>query len=606
MMPPNMPLPPVPPAGAPLPPMLPPDPPQPVMLHDVKVVTKRTVKQAKVEGVPPEEFGISRLAKSIRDATYAFHTRPTRTETELIEDGYDADQIKGLASTAPGQSLESLARDTVQEQSQGGFADTEGNRPVTTTEHYIKLDYEERGVAKIYKVVTGGVTLDVLERDGKPDIECVDFMPFAAMTPFIVTHRFYGRSVADMVMDIQRIKTSLLRGALDNIYLANNQRMEISEAHASKNTIDDLLTNRPGGIVRTKQPGGLTPIPNTPLGQFVFPMIQYMDGTREWRSGVSQQSMGLTGDALQNQTATQANNQFGAAQARIKLIARIFAETGIRDLFSLLHAVIRKNDRERNTVRLRNKWVQVDPRDWKTRNDMTINVGIGSGTRPEQQAAIGAVLNAQKQAMEAPQLGLVKPVNIYNALKKLVQLSGLKTVDLYFTDPTEPQLDPDGNPLPTPQPAPDPKMAQIQAQMELEKAKAQADIAMTQADMAMNQQKIAAEIDLAQKKAQFDQQLATMQFQMDAQRQEREAQLAANAQLLDHQLKTQDQVNKAQANQATMPGMPLRPPSEMINFKDVTDPVARAQMLQQAGVNVPAPQPPAAPPLDTPPQAPQA
>jgi hypothetical protein len=200
-------------------------------------------------------------------------------------------------------------------------------RRIEVTEHYIRMDYEGDGKACLYKVTTGGSQGDILKKDGKPDIEPVDVMPFAAMTPVIVTHRFFGRSIADLVMDIQRIKTALLRAMLDNAYLANNPRVEVAEQFAGPDTLDDLLVSRPGGIVRTKQPGGLTWQVVPSIAAQTFPVLEYMDAARELRTGVTRQGQGIDADALQNQSATAVNTVFTAAQARIKLIARIFAET---------------------------------------------------------------------------------------------------------------------------------------------------------------------------------------------------------------------------------------------------------------------------------------
>ena len=255
------------------------------------------------------------------------------------------------------------------------------------------------------------------------------------MTPIIITHRFFGRSVADLVMDIQRIKTALLRALLDNAYLANNPRTEVPESHATETTLDDLLVSRPGGIVRTKLPGGLSVIQHPDIGGHVFPLLQYQDTTREWRTGVSRQGQGVDPNALQNQVATIANQMFNAAQAKVKLIARIFAETGIRDLFTLLHATIRKHGGQLATVRLRNRWVTIDPRDWKERNDMTVNVGLGTGGKSEQLAHLNMIIAAQKEAIAA---GMVSPKNLYNSAKELTRLAGHKNVDTFFTPPGAP------------------------------------------------------------------------------------------------------------------------------------------------------------------------
>jgi hypothetical protein len=549
----------MPPAPPPMPPMAPPvpmPPPLPAKLHDVTIRRRKNYGCARVEAVPPEEFGISRRAKSIREAGYCFHETP-RTVADLIGDGFEPDQVMELATAAEDDSSEAQARNTVDEES-AGARDTlnDANRSIKVTEHYVKLDYEDDGKFAIYRVTTAGEGGEILarrqEEDGpyKPDVVKVDMMPFAAMTPVIVTHRFFGRSIADLVMDIQRIKTALQRSFLDNIYLLNNQRMEIAESHSGQNTIDDLLTNRPGGIVRTKQPGGLIPIMNQPIGQMIFPALEYMDAIREWRTGVTRQGQGIDANSLQNQSATAVAQVFSAAQARVRLIARIFAETGIRDLFSLLHATIRKNDTQKNTVRLRNKWVEVDPRNWKTRNDMTINVGLGDGSKQQQLMFITQLLQIQGTLIEKPQLGMVEPVNLYNTLKKYVELGGLKSPEPYITDPT-------GKP-PTP-PPPDPKMIEMEGKMKLEEASNQAKMQLEQMKAQIQAQldgqkmqssaeteRMQAEADIAVKDRETRAQIALKdrEFQQKTALEQQKFEFEKQLKLMDHSLSAETQRNK--------------------------------------------------------------
>src|SRR5712671_1771270 len=461
-------------------------------LHDVTVVTRRRHSGARVAGVPPEEFGIERNARSIRDCGYCFH-EVVRREADLIAAGYDAVQIKGLSSHCALASTESLARDSVDE-SRGGAGDdgiNRANREILVTEHYVRMDYEGNGRPALYRVTTAGDDGEILRRNGEEDIVREELIPFTAMTPVIVTHRFFGRSIADLVMDIQRIKTALLRGALDNLYLHNNPRVEVAEAYASETTLDDLLVSRPGGIVRTKQPGGLNWQVVPDITASVYPALQYFDAIREWRTGVSRQGQGIDPNALQNQVATIANQMFDAAQAKTKLIARIFAETGIRDMFALLHGAIRRNGSQAETVRLRNKWVNVDPRDWKERNDMTINVGLGTGSNAQQLAHVMAIIGLQKEALAAGKANLVSDTNLYNSAREVTKLAGLKNIDQFFTDPST---------QPPPQPSPDPRLMEIQMKTGIEKVQAEADIATqekkTQAEMALAQQKFELEKQL--------------------------------------------------------------------------------------------------------------
>jgi hypothetical protein len=477
--------------------------------HDVTLRKVIPYGCAKAENVPPEEFGITRRARSIRDADYAYH-ETKRSESVLVEQGYDAEQVKRLQTAGESKNEEDLARDTVEDEQANGANINDATRLITVTEHYIKCDYDKSGKARLWRVTTGGDDAEVLLRDGKPDVVKVPFMPFAAMTPVIMPHRFYGRSVADLVMDIQRIKTALTRGYLDQLYLTVNPPTEIAEAFAGEKTLDDLLTNRPGKIVRTKQPGGLIYHRPTSQGAEVLPAIEYFDAQREWRTGVTRQGQGIDAKALSNQSATASAQMFSMAQARMRLIARIFAETGIKDLFLLLHATIRMNDRQENTVRLRNQWVPVNPRQWKTRDDMTVRVAL-SGSKEQQMAFLMGLLPMQEGAM---QIGLAKPANMYNTFKKVVELAGLKSVEPFFTDPeaVDPQT---GQPLnPPPQPPPDPKLIAAQAKIEADNMKAQSD-------------------------AQIKQQTAQIDAQLDIQRMEREHQFAIAEMQQEHRLKQQ-------------------------------------------------------------------
>jgi hypothetical protein len=477
------------PAGAPQDEGAPPSRPK---LHDVTIEIRRARECAHVEGVTPEEFGISRRARSIKDADYCFHD-VFRTQSQLIAQGYDREQVKKLPSYTLAHTIEEQARDTVNESTlrQGDDGLNEASRLIRITEHYVRMDYEGTGEAALYRCTTAGEEGELLLRDGEPDVVREDQIPFAAMTPVIVTHRFFGRSIADLVMDIQRIKTALLRALLDNAYLANNPRTEVPESHATETTLDDLLVSRPGGIVRTKMPGGLSVIQHPDIGGHVFPLLQYQDATREWRTGVSRQGQGVDPNALQNQVATIANQMFNASQAKVKLIARIFAETGIRDLFSLLHATIRKHGSQAQTVRLRNQWVTVDPRDWKARADMTINVGLGTGSKAEQFAQLQLIIAAQKEAIAA---GLVSAKNLFHSAKELVKLAGHKNVDAFFTPPGTPADPGDAAAAPI-SPPPDPKHAEIAAKAAAEKAKIETDAA---------HQKMKLDAQLAFERARFE------------------------------------------------------------------------------------------------------
>jgi hypothetical protein len=328
---------------------------QPTQVHNVKVLRTTNYAQAKVEACAPEEIGWGRNTRTIKDCTYFFHAPPNHTESSLIADGYDEDQIKELPTFNFATNSEQLARDTVGEENFAAEGINRSSRPIQITEHYIRMDYERKGKPCLYKVTTGAQNI-VLLKDGKEDVEEVDVIPFAVLTPILQPHRLCGRSVADLVMDIQRINTALLRGALDNSYMVANPRHEVAESGAGENTLDDLLTVRRNGIIRVKTSGTVQPLPTQSIVGELLPMMQFMDAIREMRSGVTRTGQGVDANALQNQSATAVNQVFSMAQAKMKLIARIFAETGVRDMFWLLHADDRKHGQKAETVRLRNQW----------------------------------------------------------------------------------------------------------------------------------------------------------------------------------------------------------------------------------------------------------
>lgn len=523
------------PAPAPMP--LPPPP----KWHDVTIVTKRTYACAKVEGVPPEEFGIARNARNIKDCGYCFH-EVLKREDDLISQGYDADQVKALPSYVSTTTIESMRRDTVDEGRFGQSGDSgwnSANREVMITEHYVRMDYEDNGKPALYRVTTGSEQGDVLKLDGKNDIEEVDEIPFAAMTPVIITHRFFGRSIADLVMDIQRIKTALLRGMLDNLYAHNMPRAEIAEQLANENTIDDFLQLRHGGMIRVKQAGCVTWQTVPDITSAIYPALQYFDATREWRTGVSRQGQGVDPNALQNQVATIANQMADAAQAKVKLIARIFAETGIKDLFQLLHGIIRKNGQQAETVRLRNKWVNVDPRDWRERDDLTVQVGLGTGNK-QQQLAAAQMIGATQEKLTG--LGLVSKKNVYETAKELTKLAGHKDIDRFFTPPDK-QPDPN-DPASAPIPPPsDPKEAEIQAKAQAEQAKMANDAAHQKAqferDTAHQQMKMHSDMQIQQTKTQAEIALENQKFEL-----ERELKM------IDAQIKSEQHQQTMQVNAA--------------------------------------------------------
>jgi len=239
--------------------------------------------------------------------------------------------------------------------------------------------------------------------------------------------------------------------------------------------LDDLLTNRPGGIVRTKAAPGqvMMPMQTQTINQQAFPLLEYLDTVKENRSGVTKYNQGMDTDSL-NKTASGINTILSQSQMRIELIARIFAETGVKDIFKkMFELVVKYQDKER-IVKIRNTFVPMNPMEWRDRCNVTIQVGLGTGSRDQQLGILNQILRQQVEAIKlqgSPAGPIVNMNNIYNTLSKIIENAGLKDVGSYFTDP---QTGMQNMPPPGPkEPTEFEKVSQIQTQQKAASAQMQ-------------------------------------------------------------------------------------------------------------------------------------
>jgi hypothetical protein len=474
------------------------------MLHDVKVRVTETTGHIRIKNVAPENMMISvdATGNCLNSARFVQH-RELMHPSEIAEQfDVDEDELNTIMAEQDEFELESNARDIYSEQYDRAIDSSE----LLVRDTYIKVNGERHRY-----VVVGN---RIIYRD-----ESCEIVPFASITPMLMPHRHIGRSYTDLTRDIQLIKSTLMRGQLDNMYLSNNGRYAISD----RVNLDDMLTSRPGGIVRVQgEPGtSIMPLTHAPFPQTSFQMVEYMDSMKEKRTGVTAYNQGLDADSL-NKTASGMQQIMSAAQQRLELVARTFAETGVKSLFMLVHRLVRKNVTKPDIVRIRNKWVNIDPREWKNRKDLSISVGLGAGNKDQQLMHLNAILQMQREAL---QVGLTSPEKIYNALSKLTQNAG-------FKDPEEFWNNPANMPQGAQQQQPNPQEQLIQGQLAIEQQKAQADMQLeaqkNEADMRQEQlrsendiiierERIAAQAELerykAQLKAETDLQIANIKAQ---------------------------------------------------------------------------------------------
>jgi len=443
------------------------------MMHAVRATYTHPDGRVKLEAVPPEEFLISRESKSVEQADYVAHRRIV-TVSELVAMGYDYDEVFDLGASY--DNVERYTRNKALTNEMNERHDP-AMKKVLYVENYIKVDYDGDGIAELRKVCTAGDGNKILMN------EPCDMAPFATLCPDPEPHDFFGMSVADTVMDIQRIKSSIMRNTLDSLSMSIHPRVAVVEGMVN---IDDAMSTEVGAIIRQRAAGQVQPMSMPFVGQAAFPVLQYMDEIKEARTGISKASAGLDAGALQSSTATAVAATVSAAQQHIEMIARIFAETGVKRMYELvLHLVTTHQDRER-MIRLNNNFVPIDPRVWNSDMDVTVNVALGRGSDTERMLMLRQIAEMQKDAMQT--MGPVNPLTdmqkLSNTLKSMTEIAGFKDTSQFWGDPSQFQPPPQDK-------KPDINEQLIQVQIQ----QIQADIQKKAAELQMQREKFRLEDD---------------------------------------------------------------------------------------------------------------
>lgn len=423
--------------------------------------------KVRIESVPPEEFLISRNARTLQDADLVAHRRYA-TLSELVEMGYDYEDIEGYATYDDDFDFnpESTVRNPTYDN--GGMTADPTMRRALYIESYIYMDVDGDNRAELRRICTIGESHEILRN------EPTDHIPFVAFHCEKEPHTFFGLSVADVTADIQRIKSMVLRASLDSLALSTHPRVAFVEGQAN---VDDLLNTEVGGLIRVRNPGAVTPFNIPYVGQQAFPMLEYMDLIREQRTGQSRASDGLDPGALQSSTNLAVAQTINASQQRTEMIARFFAETGMKDLFTGIYQLVIKHQDKPRMVRLRNEFVPIDPSVWNASMDVVTNVALGRSSDQERMNMLQQVAGKQEQILQTlgPNNSLTTIQQYYQTMTQMLELAGFKDPNKFFTDPSTVP------PQPQQPPKPDPNEMLAEVQME----QIRADI-----------QKKAAELDL--------------------------------------------------------------------------------------------------------------
>lgn len=476
-------------------------------------------KCVKIMAVDPNRFAVAKETKNLRDATYCcMMTTPRAQELKAI--GLDPDQVDTLPTfNAAAVQQSEMARDTAGEHLNpfGNFP-THDLRTVCVYVHVIRVDALKEGKPQIWRIVTDEKSTILLDKE---ELKCV---PFAAGSPYRIPHRFYGRSLADLLLELQKIRTALTRLHLDSGFFSINQRHEVALSDANEHTLSDYLNNVPGFPVRSKTGNALKPLTNARSDYDTLKSLEYFATVAEQRTGIVRNAQGINPDTLHD-TAKGAQMLMTAAQKRLRMIARTLAETLFKDLFIGVHTLLRTSGSQELTVRLTGGWQPVDPSSWGERSDMTIEIGMGAGGREMDLVAAGAIGNLMEKVLAAQVNGAIRaPVvtedDVYRYADWFVDRAGVKKK--FFTDPKPAMQQQAQQP-----PQEDPEVQKAKAELQL---KAQELQFLQQAQAAkLANEKAAAEdkarleqwmaqqqADLAEKKAQFEAELAERNAQREA------------------------------------------------------------------------------------------
>jgi hypothetical protein len=446
-------------------------------LFDVEV--KRTIEEGKIciEGVPPEEFLIDRNARDLESAAFVGH-RKMATVAELLEMGYDEDLIMENISTTDFEYNDEYLRRRPTTTTIGSI--NESHNPAMQralyVEGYMRVDYDGDGIPELRKVCCLGEGYTIVNNE---PADMTGFSDFPC-DPEPHTSPLEANSIFDFTKDLQEIKSDILRNTLDSLAQSIHPRTAVVEGQVN---MDDVLNNETGAIIRMRAPGMVMPLAQPFVGQAAFPMLEYMDSIKEERTGMSRASMGLNADALQSSTKAAVSATVSANQMRIELTTRILAE-GMKKLFKVILQLSVKHQDKPRMVRLRNDWVQVDPRSWDATMDVAINVGMGTGDTEQKMQMLGMISGKQEQALTqmGPMNPLVSPAQYANTLRKMVELAGFKDASQFFNaipaDYQPPQA------TEPPKPSPEEMLAQVQVQS------IQADIQKKAAELQLEQQKM--------------------------------------------------------------------------------------------------------------------
>lgn len=492
----------------------------PITTLDVRLRFERKKTRVKFEGIPNEEFLIARRERALDDDTRFVGWRRRMSLSDLIDQGIDPERAKALpqGERTPAEELE-LSRRELEAES----IDRSENRPdwasreVWVTECWILLDQDGDGHAERRHIIcVGDTSPEILVNEYAPD-----GIPIADLTPIRIPYKRVGLSFADLLKQIERIRTTLVRQKLDNLYRTNHSKWIVREGMVN---MESLLDPEPGGYVLCDGPPGDCAQPFNPpsLGSAIDETLGMTEGWLDDRGGSSKMIQGLDASALNESTATGMMAMFAAAGARLELIARVF-EPGVTRAFTILFRVLRTTPGQARQRMIRGVWQEIDPAKWNPEWAVRLQVGLGQGRMQERVQQLEKILGIQKAARDLG-TGLVDREQMHHAFDQMTGAMGFPSSVPFMKDPA--------NTPPPPPPGPTNEELLKQAEIDLKRAALSLDHAKhleTQRDhnleASVKQREIAAQIDMERMRTESQREIAEMQVAAQAEQQAAELEI---------------------------------------------------------------------------------
>ena len=452
----------------------------PIPVFDLKLRIVRKEGRVRIEAVPCEEIRVSRTCRgSLQESSYVEHTT-IKTRSELIEMGMPRDFVDDLPSySQQGIGNQEFSRDSVSDESMrnGNASSDKSMDEIEYREVYVRVDWDGDGVAELRRVVIAGNQVAPGDEWNQP-------VPEVGITGFVakrVPHRHVGESIFDDLGDLQEIKTTLMRQLLDNIYLINNSEKVINE----RVNIGDMLESTPGGLKRVEglEPvaGAVMPLVTPNIAGDILPVVDYIDNIKESRTGITKASAGLDPDTLSNVTKGAFMENMSRASQKIEMITRMLCETGVRELVLRVHSLLCRYQNKQRIVRMKGKFIPINPQEWRERTDLTVKVGLGTGNEEDRQRKLMMIAQMQRD-MLGP-LGLVDPKKGFALFADVAKTLGFDMPDKYALSPDSPEFQQRQQQPPPPPPQVQVKQLELQADAQKFQAESQQRQQEKQADM---------------------------------------------------------------------------------------------------------------------------